>query len=463
MKQESLLPFKLSESKRFKSKTTAFGGLPLILETYRTLGLDRVVSKHLHLKDRGWEENDILEELITLQVAGGDCMDDVEYLKVDDAKILSGHENLPGSSAVGRFLHRFDEGVSESRGLGWAYIPEENDFLKGLNEVNRHLIRKFIEKENPSFITLDVDATVAKTYKRDALETYKGGRGYQPMQAIWAEKQLIMRDQFRDGNVNAAASALNFLKQCEENLPRQKNNKRIKLRIRSDGAWYQHDIMGYCVRRGYEFSISADVSYGLKRFVMALPEEDWKPLYQITKDGAVKTDKEYALLRFTTASLSQAGIRERIHKYRYIITRTPNSQYHLFEGPYIYEAIVTNMDWDIQRQIWWHFERCGTIEHVIDILKNDLGGGKFPCGTFGANAAWWRITCITHNLIQALKIIALPFSWFYTRMKRLRFRLFCVAGRIIKHARQIFLQLARGHPILPIYRQARVKLAAFAI
>lgn len=463
MKQNLLFPFKLSETKKSSPKITSFGGLPLILETYHALGLDRIVSRSLHLKRRGWEENDLLEELISLQVAGGECMDDVEYLKEDDGKILSGNEELPGPAAVGRFLHRFDEDISEPRGLGWAYIPEENDYLKVLNDINRQIIHRFIERENPTFITLDVDATVAKTYKRDALETYKGGKGYQPMQAIWAERRLIVMDQFRDGNVNAAASALEFLKQCEDNLPKRKDGKRIKLRIRSDGAWYQHDIMKYCMKQKYEFSISADVSYALKRFITALPEKDWKPLYQITKDGKEKTDKEYTVLRFTTASLSQAGIKERIRNYRYIATRTQNNQYQLFDGPYIYEAIVTNMNWETQRQIWWHYERCGTIEHIIDILKNDLGGGKFPCGTFGANAAWWRIICITHNLIQALKIIALPFSWFYTRMKKLRFRLFCVAGRIIKHARQIFLQLARGHPILPIYRQARIKLAAFAI
>lgn len=463
MKQSHLFPFKLSESKRVKSKITCFGGLPLILETYRTLGLKRLVDKILRFKGRGWEENTILEELIALQVAGGDCMEDVEYLKADDSKTLAGYETLPSSSAVARFLHCFDEGVSDPRGLGWAFIPEENDLLKNLGEVNRQLVRKLIKMERPKVMTLDVDATVAKTYKRNALETYKGGKGYQPIQAVWAEKRVVIRDQFRDGNVNAAASALPFFKQCERDIPRQANGQKIKLRLRSDGAWYQHDVMEHCVKQGYEFSISADVSYGLKRFVLAIPEEDWKPLYKMTDEGRIKTEMEYAILRFTTASLSQAAIKERIEKYRYIAIRKPNRQYDIFYGHYHYEAIVNNMGWDPERQIWWHYERCGSIEQVIDILKNDLGGGKFPCGTFGANAAWWRITCITHNLIQALKMIALPFSWFYTRMKKLRFRLFCIAGRIISHARQTFLQLARGHPILPIYRQARLQLASFAI
>lgn len=463
MKQESLFSFKLTEAKKSRTKITAFGGIPLLLETYRALGLHHVADRCLQFKKRGWKENSILEELIALQVAGGECMEDVEYLKRDDGKMLMGYETLPSSVTVRRFLHSFDEGISEPRELGWAFIPEENAVLKSLNEVNRQLVGKMIRKENPSFLTIDADASVIASDKQNALDTYKGGTGYQPMLAVWAEKLLIIKDQFRDGNVNAAADGLEFLKAIESNLPKRKDNKKTKLRLRSDGAWYQHEIMEYCMEEGYEFSISADVSYGLKRFVFAIPEAEWKPLHQISGKGKIKTDREYAILKFTTASLSQADIKKRIEDYRYIVIRARRTQYDLLEGAYHYDAIVTNMDWETERQIAWHYERCGTIEKVIAILKNDLAGGKFPCGTFGANAAWFRINCITHNLIQALKMIALPFEWFYTRLKTLRFKLFCIAGRVIRHARQTFLQLARGHPILPIYARAREKLAQVAI
>lgn len=460
--QPTLLPFNLEESKRRNMNLTSFGGIPLILETYRGLGLDRVVAEHMRFKNRGWSENDLLEELIMLQIAGGDCMDDIEYFRKDGVKTLFGDKELPSNSSSRRFLHMFDKGVSEPRSLGEAYIPEENEFLKSLGEVNHELVRKLVKRKNPSYMTIDADATVSFSHKRNALATYKGGTGYQPIVAIWAEKGIVISDQFRDGNVNAAAGALEFLKRIESNIPREQHKKKRKLRIRSDGAWYQHDVMEYCVNEGYEFSISADVSYGLRRWVNSIPEDEWRSLYRITKKGKVRDDKEYAVLKFTTASLSQANIRKRIEDYHYILIRTKRRQPDLIDGSYRYNAIATNMEWDTQRQIWWHYERCGSVEKVIDILKNDFGGGKFPCGTFGANAAWWRITCIAHNLVQALKIIALPFSLFYTRMKTLRFRLFCIAGRIIKHARRIYLQLARGHPILPIYRQARENLASFA-
>lgn len=194
------------------------------------------------------------------------------------------------------------------------------------------------------------------------------------------------------------------------------------------------------------------------RFVLAIPQ--WHPLHVITDKGKVQTKQEWAELSFTTASLSKAEIKRRINDYRYIIIREVREQTDLFAGEYEYRGFISNMDWDAERLIQWARERAGSIEQVIDRLKNDFAGNTFPCGTFGANAAWWRITCLVHNLVQCLKLIALPFSWFYLRMKTLRFRLFGVAGRIITHARRIWLQLARGHPILPIYRDARMRLAA---
>jgi hypothetical protein len=451
------LPFKIISKNKSRTKLTSFGGIPLVMETYRSLGLPEVVGKHLKLKKRGWKESDIIEQLIGLQVAGGSCMDDIGDFGQDGLVSLTDNKSFCSPSAVRRFLHMFDKGVSESRVLGQAYVPEENMELKSLNELHRQVIRQIVKQKNPKYITLDADATLAFSDKQDCLATYKGPTGYQPIQAIWAETGVVVADEFRDGNVPAKFRALEFLIKCEANLP-----EGIKLRIRSDGAWYQHELLEYCQVKGYDFSIAADVRYGLMRFVLAMPEQDWKPLYKITEKGKVDTGKQWLEISFTTASLSQAQIKKRTDNYRYIITREEKDQLDIFEGPYKYQAIVTNMDWDGGRLVWWHYERAGTIENVNDILKNDLAGGILPCGTFGANAAWWRITCIAHNVVQCLKLIALPFEYFYTRMKKLRFKLFCIAGKIIRHARQTFLELARAGPTISILKTARGKLLEFA-
>lgn len=52
--------------------------------------------------------------------------------------------------------------------------------------------------------TIDLDATVIESFKREVLRTYEGTTGYQPMMALWAEMDLAVADEFRDGNVPAA-------------------------------------------------------------------------------------------------------------------------------------------------------------------------------------------------------------------------------------------------------------------
>jgi hypothetical protein len=49
--------------------------------------------------------------------------------------------------------------------------------------------------------TIDMDATVIESWKREAKPTYEGGSGYQPMVALWAEMNVVVAEEFRDGNV----------------------------------------------------------------------------------------------------------------------------------------------------------------------------------------------------------------------------------------------------------------------
>ena len=128
-----------------------------------------------------------------------------------------------------------------------------------------------------------------------------------------------------------------------------------------------------------------------------------------------------------------------------------------------YEVIVTNMDWEGDRLIRWHYERGGTIEHVNKQVKSDVAGGMLPCGEFGANAAWWRLQCIAHNLVRALQLHALPEEFSRCRLKKLRLWLINIAGRVIESGRQVILKLTQGHPSFEIYREARRLIACLVV
>jgi hypothetical protein len=91
-----------------------------------------------------------------------------------------------------------------------------------------------------------------------------------------------------------------------------------------------------------------------------------------------------------------------------------------------------------------------------------LYGSVMPCGRFGANAAWWRLNVLVHNLLVLLEVEALPPALSRTRPKTLRFRLFNLPGRIVHHARGWVLKLYRGLPFAEALVEARRWLVALA-
>ena len=69
-----LLPFQLDPDPATET-LTAFGGLPLVAQAFRSLGLPQSVAQHLHLtqRQRGFDEATMVERVVLLNAAGGDC------------------------------------------------------------------------------------------------------------------------------------------------------------------------------------------------------------------------------------------------------------------------------------------------------------------------------------------------------------------------------------------------------
>ena len=66
----------------------------------------------------------------------------------------------------------------------------------------------FVQSRSPcAQATLDMDATLVETHKQQALYSYKKYKAYQPLTTYWAEAELIVHSEFRDGNVPAGISA----------------------------------------------------------------------------------------------------------------------------------------------------------------------------------------------------------------------------------------------------------------
>jgi hypothetical protein len=131
------------------------------------------------------------------------------------------------------------------------------------------------------------------------------------------------------------------------------------------------------------------------------------------------------------------------------------TQYKLF-------GIVTNMDWEGDKLIHWHHERCGKSEQAHSVMKEDLAGGKLPSSLFGVNAAWWGIMVLAHNLNTAMKSLVLEDAWIPKRMKAIRFHLINLPGRIVEGSREFLIRIAKGHPMLEVLLHARKRIMELA-
>jgi hypothetical protein len=431
------------EEGQAEEKVTARAGIPLVVETFRALGLAGSVKRNLFLKQRqrGLDEASYVESFVILNAAGGDCLEDFEPLRQDQALAeLIGHE-LPSPEAARKFLYQFHDQSKVERAqqqvpLGQAaYIPEESQELRCLGHVNEDLVAELGRRCGQQRIaTIDLDSTVIESWKREARATYQGGTGYQPLLALWAEMNVIVAEEFRDGNVPAQQEPLRVARRAFGALPCTVG----EFYFRGDSACYERELMGWLQNQQRQggpagrigFAISVRMHRKLKQEVASLPEQAWQAYREDTE-----TISECAELNQEPEAEQPDGQAA----LRHIAIRIRKRQGDLFaDGSEArYFAVVTNLwEWKPRRLLEWHREKAGSIEAVHDVLKNELASGVLPCGRFGANAAWLRLAVISHNVLTALKRIALPPELLSARPKRLRFLIFNTVGRIVQHARQ---------------------------
>jgi hypothetical protein len=431
---------------------TAYGGIPLFLQAARSLDVPGRVNQHLQLKQRqrGLDEAGYVESFLVLNALGGDCLDDFDRLREDEglAEML-GHE-VPSPEAARKFLYQFHdaaklEDAQKELPVGQvSYIAEESAPLRALAQVNQGMVQEVGSRcPDQGIATIDLDATIIESYKREAQATYEGGSGYQPMLALWAEMNLVLADEFRDGNVPAQKEPLRVARRAFQALPPTVR----EYYFRGDSACWEKELLKWLrddqraggPRGPITFGISVRMTANLKKHIARLPGSMWKPYREDSE--AVRECAD--VLNYWP----EEGDRpEDAGPLRYIAIRVRKRQGRLFaDGSEVkYFAVASNRwDWEAVRLLDWQREKAGTIEALHDVLKNELAAGVMPCGRLGANAAWLRLAVMTHNVLSALKRLALPAKWLTARPKRLRFQIFCSPGKLVSHARQTWLRVRR--------------------
>jgi|TARA_B100001971_G_C18220898_1_gene557124 hypothetical protein len=503
--KQGILPFQY-EQEKISTGMTALAGLPPYLDLAQVAGLSGSIERHVRLREegQGWTDSQMVMSLLLLNLAGGESVDDLRVLEKDEGlcRVLRRVEthgmrrrerratekrwrkerrrSVPSPSAVFRYLCGFHDDEEEAnRQAHTAFIPAANEALAGLGRVNGDLVAFMQSHLSHKQATLDMDATLVETEKTEALYSYKKYKAYQPLTTYWAEADLIVHSEFRDGNVPAGYQQLRLLKEALAHVP----DSIGKVLMRSDTAGYQQDLLKYCAEDDedkpfgvIEFAVGVDVTSEFKQAVAEVAEEDWQTLKREVNGRKVPTDQQWAEVCFVP---NWIGHSKNSPDYRFIAIREPlrrvplpgmESQLNLpiptmelvDKRWYKVSGVVTNRELEGDQLIWWYRQRCGKSEEAHGVLKEDLAAGRLPSGRFGANAAWWGIAVLAFNLNCAMKRFALGTEWVSKRLKAVRFAFICLPGRVVRRARMLIIRLTRDHPSYGLLLKARHRILALA-
>jgi hypothetical protein len=420
--------------------SSAHAGLLATSRAYRSLGIPDLVASSLTLRkrQRGFSEGQMVESVILLQTVGGDCPEDIRLLGNDPCLERGLGYAPPKVTALREFLELFHDEELElqrpSRAVQKSFIFPSTQPVAALQDIQAHTVRRiarrYEQRGQPQRIaTVDQDATIIESHKRSALSHYEGGRGYQPMVAVWAEADLVLADEFRDGNVPAQQAPLPCAKMAFAALPED-----IKERyFRGDSACHESELiqwLGHSDRAieaggAIGFAISARMSDELIRTIKRLSEKEWTT-FDTEADGTLR---QWAEVPFVpTERYEQKDSRP----LRYVGLRLLKPQGVLFAdgSDRHHHSVITNRDIRGDKLLNWHREKAGTVEHVHDEIKNALAGGHMPSQRFAVNAAWFKFALLSYNLASAIKGLCFDPEERTVRFKKYRLLLVHLSGRM---------------------------------
>src|SRR3990172_5061680 len=159
---QGVLPYQYQGQLR-ESGMTALGGLPVYLDLAQVSGLSQSIRRHVRVREgsQGWTDAQMVTSLILLQLAGGECVDDLRILEGDEGfgRLLRRVEwhglgrrarrelerrwrkdrssCVPSPSSAVRYLAAFHDPSQEVlREAGKAFLPVPNGALRELGMVN---------------------------------------------------------------------------------------------------------------------------------------------------------------------------------------------------------------------------------------------------------------------------------------------------------------------------------------
>jgi hypothetical protein len=363
----------------------------------------------------------VLCDLAVMAADGGRC--------VSDLAVLAGQPALFGNVAS----------VATARRVLLSIGQAEIDRVREARALARE--RAWKAGAAPGRVILDFDATPISIHseKEQAAGHYKGGFGFNPLLASCGRE--VLAGVLRPGNAGAnnAQDHLDVLELALEQLPESALDGEIL--ARSDSAGASHDFAAGCRETRIRFSLGYAINQTVREQILALDESVWRP--------AVNQDGEPREGAWVTELTETVNLDSWPKGTRLICRRErphPGAQLSFTDlHGHRFQCFITDQtDRDIAALEALHRQHA-EVEDRVKTLKA-TGAGYLPFHSFAANAAWFELAMLAHDILVWTQQLLLDGEHKISEPKRLRYRILHIAGQITRHARRTTLHLPADWP-----------------
>jgi hypothetical protein len=312
------------------------------------------------------------------------------------------------------------------------------------------------------WLVIDMDATLVTAHsdKEGAAPTFKKGYGFHPLGAWLANTAESLAMLLRPGNAgsNDAADHIAVLAAAIRQIP---SRMRSRLLVRVDGAGASHELIAHLLsltsrRRTVLFTCGWAITEADEQAIRLLPADAWQAA--VDQDGTVQ--KGTAVAEITHLMSRAAGWPQGL---RWIVRRTKPSRRQAknltaFEKAtgWRYSVIVTNIpDAGIPGVPGSHHPQFIDVLHREHAIVEDrvrtakaMGLRNLPSKTWQVNCGWVVAANIAADLSAWCRLLGL---YDCDDLKdaepdTLRYRLWALPARLVRHARARVLKISRTWP-----------------
>jgi hypothetical protein len=435
-----------------ESLTSSTGAVTL-LRTVAVSRLAKELSKRLAPWRVGRAVHDPGKTVLDLAVAvalGGDCLADVGLVRAQPELFGPVASDPTISRLIDRLAAQPDAAVAAIRAARAAARARVWGHRSPVSATGQ--------------VIVDLDATLvgAHSDKEQAAPTFKRGFGFHPMLAFVDHAEHStgepLAGMLRPGNANAndAADQIAVLDAALAQLPEQ---VRSRVLVRGDAGSGVKAFLAHVHDLGLEFSVGMNLRGPALDALEALPEQAWRAA--LDPDGQPREGAQVAeLTRLMPASFTgwPPGIRIIVRRER----PHPGAQLRITDiNGWRLTCFATNTkSWRLADLEVRHRLRAHAEDRIR--AQKDTGLTNLPLHAFAKNQIWLEIAALAYELITWTQVLGFhnqpARSW---EPKKLRLRLFAVAGRLITSGRRRTLRISKRWPWAQVILTGYQNLTAY--